>query len=72
MTAAQKELMLRYIALYKEEGVNMDGGCDICLVNRLGKPLPTWLDAVFPNKKEGYGCRPNLCLDHGRELGVVW
>ena len=64
--------MLEYIALYQEEGVAIGESCDICLVNRLGKTLPSYLNGVFPTKKEGYGCRPNLCPDHGRELGVVW
>ena len=72
MTDAHKKLMLRYIALYQEEGVEIGDNCDLCLVNRLDRTLSDWLNVVFPVKKEGYGYRPNLCLDHGRELGVVW
>ena len=72
MTDAHEKLMLRYITLYQEEGVEIGENCDICHVTQSVKTLSDWLHVVYPTKKEGYGCRPNLCPDHGRELGVVW
>jgi hypothetical protein len=64
--------MLQYITLYTEEGVEIGAGCDICHVDDSIASLRRWLVEVYPNKLNADGCRPNLCPDHGRELGVAW
>jgi hypothetical protein len=70
MTAAHKELMLRYIKQCSGE-VEIRGDCDVCWAERPSarQTLESYLD-----DGEGSLTRltPILCPDHGRELGVVW
>lgn len=67
-----REIMLRYITLYEEEGVEIGVACDICHAGRNRETLENWLRPVCHTKLTDDGSRPNLCPDHGRELGVVW
>ena len=73
MTVKQRELMLKYIALYKREGIEIGDSCDVCRADIGIKELAFYIRGVYPEKiSNEAGCRPNLCPDHGRELGVVW
>ena len=70
MTAYQKRLMRRYIKQHKGE-VEIGRECDVCwaeVPNRM--PLTSYLTGH--HGKEFSIHIPNLCPDHGRELGLVW
>ena len=70
MTAAHKELMLRYIKQCKGR-VEFDGDCDVCWIERPGTELI--LESYISDGEGGLtNLAPILCPDHGRELGVVW
>ncbi len=71
MTVKQKEQMLAYIKQHQGR-VTIGRQCDVCYVDK--KPahhgLPEYL--VRSDTGEYSSIYPNLCPDHGRELGVVW
>ena len=70
MTAAHRELMLRYIKQCSGQ-VEIDDDCDVCFVERPN--INMTLESYIDNGEGGITTLlPNLCLDHGRELDIVW
>ncbi|KKN28852.1 hypothetical protein LCGC14_0849920 [marine sediment metagenome] len=70
MTAAHKELMLRYIKQCSGR-VEFNGDCDICWVERPNVNLT--LESYIDDGEGGITTMlPNLCLAHAMELDVVW
>ena len=70
MTDAHKRLMRRYIKHYKGK-VEIGEECDVCwaeVPERMS--LQLYIDGHYGRAFSVHP--PNLCLDHGRELGVAW
>ena len=69
MTPEIKELMLAYLAAHDGEWGNKE--CDVC---RYSPDLIATEKWVRGSGKHSGFCDlcPDLCPDHGRELGVVW
>ncbi len=69
MTPEIKELMLAYLTAH--DGEWGDLACDVC---RCSPDLIATEKWVQGSREHSGFCdlRPDLCPDHGRELGVVW
>lgn len=66
--------MLEYLAVYQGKWTDTEGSnrdCDVCIRGETYHILRCWVRGGGTYK--GYaGEPPDLCLDHGRELGIVW
>ena len=70
MTPGQKRVMRAYI---KQHGGAVEIGkkCDVCWAEVPGRmSLRVYLEGHHAKRYSIHV--PNLCPDHGRELGVVW
>ena len=70
MTASHKRLMRRYLEQHHGE-VEIGVKCDVCwaeVPERMS--LQLYIEGHHGTKFSIH--TPNLCPDHGRELGVVW
>ena len=71
MTDQQVKHMLAYIKQHQGH-VTIGRQCDVCYVD--DKPVHYGLPEYLMRSDTGEysAIYPNLCLDHGRELGVAW
>ena len=72
MTAEQKKHMRAY--LVQHHGTHIIGKeCDVCYVDKVDKTHYELLEYLTRSDTGEFShTLPNLCPDHGRELGLVW
>ena len=69
MTPEIKELMLAYLTAHDGDWDSL--GCDVCRYPRDLIATKKWVRGSGGHS-DFRDLRPDLCPDHGRELGVVW